>query len=369
MSTKFFVSEYSIKAPLISDPQDLRDLLNNPAIVPEFEQIIFGGNKKAYIGTLQLDKQSPFYPDTKDLKIMRTDVIGVTVAAQEILKRTGLNKEDMEDVPLFLAAGLSMDQVDQDIRALISAYLVNYESDDGSKRNCAVNNATHPLVALKSLPNAALNFVAKYSGARGNNTTYGNTSHSSFYALDDSVRLIGMGQASKVLLSAVNCCGIFSSLTYMNFNHQADEWKDSTAAGCLLIESEESLAERNKKGLAEITHIKSLTFVPDVDSMENKLILHKELLPQKLSSTVVFSGTFNAELYTQFHRQLAEVYQDTYSWYPRLGNTGPMNVLLNIATAIELLNKQDRDSVDCIDIDPYGRSSYIKIRLSDSKHE
>jgi hypothetical protein len=147
---------------------------------------------------------------------------------------------------------------------------------------------------------------------------------------------------------------------FKNFFDHSIGWRDGACSGFLLMESEDSMIKNNRIPLCEIIQVNHSKNIPSLFDQEQTPF--SSLIPFKLSDAVIHSGAFTEIAYHEEKDNLSSYYQDCFSLYPYLGNTGTGAIILDIAAGINFINEKRSKVVDCIDRDPYGRESIITIK-------
>ena len=65
-----------------------------------------------------------------------------------------------------------------------------------------------PLIALETLTNSTMSYVAQYSGLKFHNATFGNTSQSFYMAINEAVMMLNKKNINRAIVGATNCSGI-----------------------------------------------------------------------------------------------------------------------------------------------------------------
>ncbi|MCK4344715.1 MAG: hypothetical protein KAX05_05455 [Bacteroidales bacterium] len=362
MKRKVFVSSCSVKAPGISDIEKLQTALIDPGFDPSLLEVMLNKDLSGYFGSLDLDTTSSYYPDRQDIKIMRNDVVASTICVSELLENTGIREEDLSNIPLFIANGIVIEKLfdknDKVSRLFFEAILL----DSTKKKLEKLYKIIPPLLALQTLTNATESYVAQYSGIAGNNTTFGNTSISAYYALLEGFRNVESGKSNLAVIGASNSSGEYSNLTFRQFTSNYSGWRESACSVFLLLESSESLKRHQKKALCEIVQLKSSNHIPELLEISTRKPF-ESLISEISGDLAVFSGGFTENDYELEKKEVKAKSKKSYSWFPKLGNLGAGAILMNIITAICLLKNNSVTLADCLDRDPYSRESLVKIRV------
>ena len=76
-----------------------------------------------------------------------------------------------------------------------------------------IYRASPPLVALETLTNSTMSFIAQYAGFKNENTTFGNTSISAYYAIKQALNAL-KNKKKAVVNKFINCLLIGKILDY-----------------------------------------------------------------------------------------------------------------------------------------------------------
>lgn len=320
-----------------------------------FEQITMSSIHEASFnyGTLLSLVESPYYPARSDAKIMRDDVISSVIIVSEMLEKCNINGSRGK-IPLLVANGAFMVYSEKYMN-LIAKISENILTEPGNI-DMVINDGyrfTPPLMALETLTNATMSFIAQYTGLKFHNTTYGNSSISSFYALQESELIIS--QNDPIILVSSNNASVFSFSTNSAALGYNKGWKESSGSACLLLSKE------NAGAMAKITELKSGNSIPDLYSTE--IIRNwKELLPERNADALFFSGAYDEETYQKDLAYCQTINNNVESIFYKYGNLGSCNLFIGIILALEKLSDKIR-IIDIVDRDIYGRESLVRVEL------
>ena len=327
-----------------------------PSTFSEVE--VSNAEKLSFIsGELELDGQSKFHPGRSDEKIMRQDVKAAIISANEMLEAVS-GKEERESMSLYVASGSFVESLDIRLGQFISTYeKFSSLGDEVTKMN-KVYRGTPPLLALQTLTNAAMSFIAQYTGVKGNNATFGNTSISAFHALSEGFDDVVFKGTKSVICSA-NTGGPHSYLMNAPSYPNVEDWKESAAVGTLVLSH-----ELNDKVVC------SLRLLPVVEGRHD--FYDKEirrnwnlLLKDEKADGLVFSGAYTEESNNKDQQYCDSLNPNNFGLFPDFGNMGSANLIVGINKGIELI-KGGLNSVQIVDRDIFGRESGVII---ESVHE
>ncbi len=308
-------------------------------------------------GKLKLDTESPYYPSRSDEKIMRDDVIASILSIKKMLSDAvtkGL--EISPSTALFVANGAFMDNPEKHLRRIPEVYQSFTPEMSEEEKIRQIFMASPPLLALETLTNGTMSFIAQYTGLKAHNTTFGNTSIASFYALEEAIQTIQNSSAKMALVCACNSGGSYSFLTNSTILGKETGMKESAATANLILKNS---VEKPAHALCKITQAKSSLTIPSLG--ENKIErTWNKLHTDGRSDAIIFSGAYDQLDYESDLAYCKTMSEKTFSFFPICGNVGPANLLAGIIKAIEFIN-QNAHTVDVFDRDVYGRESLIRL--------
>lgn len=307
--------------------------------------------KQSYqLGTMELDRDAPCYPSRSDEKIMRADVKAAILAIDAL--RKGLNLEDVSEIPLYVANGAFVENTERHLERISRVYRSFDIDTTEEERMKKIYKASPPLVALETLTNSVMSFIAQYIGFKSENATFGNTSLGSFYALraaQSTLRSI-----SRTIVCSSNVAGDYSFLSNSTVKNYKPDWFESAAVGCLCLD-----AEASSSTLGRITLLRSSASLPNLFDQEVNRSW-KELLPDTPSDALIFSGAYCKSEEEEDRKYLENYPNKLISLFREYGNTGPSNNLIGIIKATGLI-KDGLSAVDIIDRDLFGRETLIRV--------
>jgi hypothetical protein len=307
------------------------------------------------LGSIDLEKDSPFFPGRSDEKIMRNDVKMAIVAIRSMLN--GMESEEIEGSSLFVANGAFVEDTSKYLERTLEIYRSTPKNMSLNQRLKDFYRVSPPLLALETLTNIAMSFIAQYVGLKGNNTTYGNTSISTFYCLQDALRDLENKKSQHAFVCATNCSGNYSFLMNSTISTSGDGWKESAGVACIALEYKNEPTENT------ICEISDLNLVKKVPYLSNQAIVHnwKSILPEDKSDLLIFSGAFHQQQYESDLKYLKSIHNNPHSLFEQYGNLGPANLLLGIIEGIRSFSSEIK-IVDVVDRDVYGRESLVRIK-------
>jgi hypothetical protein len=358
MGQRVFVSGANVKGPGVRGLTDLADLVTGRASAPLTPCRVAG--QDILLGEeIALDRQSPFYPQRSDEKVMRPEVIAATMGVCELFQDLGLATSPKSDIPLFVAGGLTLERHIGDGDWFAKAFQATRDCPGGDELNRRLSQFTPPLLALRTLTNATSSFIAQQTGVAGDNTTFGNTSLSGFYALKEGFDAVGSGTSTMAVVGGASRGGLASYFMYRNFFDDNSGWKESTASAFLLLESESSLRARGALPLGELTELRSSGTPPVLTGRDTMAPFGAFALNGADASLAVYSGAFCQSEHERLGAAVSGSWARAVSIFESLGNAGASNIFLDILTGLALAGP--RATVDCLDRDPYSRDSLVRI--------
>ena len=262
-----YITGYKLKLPGISSQEDLLNTIKKQNFNIKFKKIEFNNKKIGQIGILDIDKENKFYPPKPELKIMRLDVLAATICIRELIQEANINKKDIEEIDLYVSNGAFVENLfDQNTKNFKNFKKV-FSINDNKKRQKKFFRVSPPLLALNTLTNATESYAAQFTGIAGNNTTFGNTSISGFYVIQEAVTNIAAGKTAMAVVGGSNRSGITSLFTHHEFIKP--DWRESPGAIFILLESAESVKNSNRKILGKISHIEHGKSVPSLLNKNN----------------------------------------------------------------------------------------------------
>lgn len=304
-------------------------------------------------GSLTIDKNSLYYPSRGDEKIMREDVKAALILLNELLQELKIVGE-IENTPLFVANGAFIENIEKHVDKLYNTYKRFLPEMSEAEKSRKVYQATPPLMALETLTNSTMSFLAQYANLKGQNTTFGNTSLAGYYALKQA--LISLEKNGQALVCSSNAGGDYSFLTNSSIVGFAENWKESAAVSCLYFSN-----KLNGKfpPLCKLTKIVNSTTIPVIEN-NNINRTWRNLLPDLKADEIIFSGAFSYDTYLQDKAYLEKINSTCFSFFEEFGNLGASNLFLGISKGVERL-KSDCSIIDIVDRDIYGRESLVRI--------
>jgi hypothetical protein len=363
MNREVFLTGYSIRLPGIEQLSDMEMLLDGEKDISQKTIKQVDGNRMAEFGDMEFSPETAFYPQRQDAKIMRKDVLASTICAGELMEKMRFPEMSVPDIPLFISGGIFVENIFGQTDKTAEAFKKAINNDDKVKMREMLYKAIPPLLALNTLTNAASSYVAQYSKLAGRNTTLGNTSLSGAQALSLAHNEIAKGLNDVAVAGAGSRGEMFSFLAFNRFIGGQDTWSESVGA-CLLAISDESFCE--KQNQTPLCRIDEIVFSRNVPSLVAKTDFNQISFSNDIKDVplVIFSGAFTPDSMKKQETLFKNLCSGrVFSWFPYLGNTGPVNMMLALLSCTVFMRKYNISSAACVDVDPYNRQSMIKISL------
>lgn len=304
-------------------------------------------------GELELNSQDPFFPNRSDVKIMRTDVIASILSINHLLSKfhAAISREDYS---LFTASGVFIEKIENHTKHLVKVYQEITETTSTEEVLQKIYRGSPPLLALQTLTNSAMSFIAQYTGIKGNNFTFGTTSASGFHALQAGFDQVFFEKGISIVAGA-NVGGAHSFLMNLPFRKENDNWFESQSAASLI------LSDNPDNALCKISKIKTARIkgmLSETDKENNW-----QIFSEKHADTLIVSGAFTNEENENTINHCKNYYSQVLSTFDRIGNTGSCNVFNSTIEAIHLIEKGSKQ-VDIADRDIYGVEHLISIEAN-----
>jgi hypothetical protein len=307
---------------------------------------------------LQLDPAQRHHPSPRDTKSMRLDVIAMCVCLGRMLEKFQ-STEGWADVPIFMSTGPNASGMASEIESIYDLMLAHINSEAGV-RNQQVYSEIHPLFALRGLTNSAQAYAAQLFGFRGQNATYGSTSYGTFSAFADAVAGLQAGEYHRTVIGASNGGGLIAQLMNSGLCPWGKNFRESTMAVSLILETEEGLRQRQGNALVEVMDVSAGSRLPELEGIQLGDIYQE--FNKCSGSSAVFSGGPCDESFAAEQKEVQSHWKTNWSAYPLLGGGGCASFLLNIALACEMIEQKATSIVDCLDRDFYSRESRVELR-------
>ncbi|OFY69207.1 MAG: hypothetical protein A3G23_06570 [Bacteroidetes bacterium RIFCSPLOWO2_12_FULL_37_12] len=361
MPQRVFISACNSKCPGASTLDDFYSILEKGDAsfllpVPVDSETLLLGTK------IKPTASTEFSPSKSNEKVMRTEVIGATECVCEMLKSAELPESIIPDIPLYISSGVCFERQVNDMDWFSKALYASLSSKTNEEKNKKIYHAIPPLLALRTLTNSAESFVAQHSKLAGNNTTFGITSQSAYFALKEGYDAVHLGEYDMAVAGGANGGGISSYFMFKNFMPADSVWKESTCASFLLLESEESVKKRRINPLCEITGFKFSGDVPDLANNKNIVPFIHFTEYGKDAEVCILGSSFRESEYLDEKKCAESIWKEVYSLYPLFGGCGSAGVFMSIAVAIYFFKKNGHRFIDCAERDVFKRESLVRLK-------
>jgi len=280
-----------------------------------------------------------------------------------LIEKENIAAELLAEIPLYISSGVFVEKQEGDLDWLTKAFTIIVESKTTEEKNRKLNQLLPPLLALRTLTNSAESFVAQSTGLAGNNTTFGNTSQSAYAALKEGCRAIQTGESEMAVVGGTNRGGVSSFFLHKSFSpDKTSDWKECTAVSFLILESEKSLAVKNKTPLCEISNLESSTHIPGIFETNKKSVEEVFSKNNVNAELCVLGGAFREKEYLRDKTEAENKWKEVFSLFPLFGNLGSAGLFMNIAAALFHFNEKNKSQADCIDKDVYNRFSKVTLQ-------
>ena len=330
------------------------------SMLPEvFEQRFISYEKdiSGTFGVLDIPRTHANYPDRSDAKIMRMDVIASIVVIKELLQKLDLSPDILKEVSLLVANGAFLEEENKHMKRIMKTLKKVSELGSKTEKLNYVYKSVPPLTALETLTNSTMSFIAKYTGLKGNNTTFGNTSYGGFSALRKGIEDVNEG-INLALIGGANGSGAYSALAHLNFHDSSDGWKESTACAFVLLQKEQ------KNARVKINKIQHEKRVPSLLGSPLKRNWDSFFIGETPPEIIIYSGGFTPDEFVTNKKEVNAICPKHFSWNEKYGNLGAASIPMSIIKGAQLIESGAYEVVDILDRDPYGREIYLQLGMT-----
>ena len=336
---KIYITKY-----VASYPTDFKKVIGSKIYGTEFTY-----------GLIEPRRDSEFFPNRSDEKIMRSDVKEAVVLINELLRKS--NFKSTELTPLLIANGAFIEDSNKYLQRVMKVYETFTEELEDKEKIHRIYRACPPLIALETLTNSTMSYVAQYSGLKYLNSTFGNTSQSFSLVLKESLNTLNRDDVDRVIVGATNCSGNYSFLMNSSVVGYSAGWRESAGVGLLEIVKSDTIP---KGALCEIKDVRLGLKVP---SLTEQIIDRKWNKTVKIgkSDLIICSGAFTSKENQKDLEYCEDSGAKSKSLFESYGNLGAASSLLGIIEGIQMFDASIA-TVNVVDRDIYGRESIIKIK-------
>ncbi len=332
-----YLTAYGIHLKGITSLDDLYGLYPGRKNV-EFEPLIVDNRNIGLSSVPLFSPEDEFYPSRADIKILRTDTIAAVYAVRRMVKDFGLQPELLERAGLWVTSGAFEDRLLYDNSKLVRYLKKAFEARDQKERLRRTYRAIPPMLGLNTLTNATESFVAQYAGIRGRSTTVGNTSASGYYALSKARQRLEVFGSGLEIAGGSNLADTSFFLTWKNYQ-PVENPRGFTGAAFLALQS----TQGNARALARL------------ENLHHAFDIREFVLPATESNTLIVSNPYGFELSAGRYARILDMYSIA-------GNGGAVMFFVAVLFALSLLKNEKLKQVDCLDIDLYGRTSFVTVK-------
>lgn len=313
---------------------------------------------KGRFGCFDIAKSHPLYPERSDAKIMRVDVIASIIVIIEMLQKMDYSEVVLEEMSLLVANGAFLEEENKHMRRIMKTLQNISEIENQTEKLAHVYRSVPPLTALETLTNSTMSFIAKYTGIKGNNTTYGNTSYGGYAALTKGFDDVLNGNANCALAGGANGSGVYAALAHLNFCDVTEGWTESAACAFIVLQNDATDA------VAEITTYQHDKVVPSLFSSNKRRNWKAFFEDRKDTEMVIYSGGFTPDEFNNNKKEVAQIAGQHFSWNDEYGNLGAAAIPMNVVKGIQYIEEGKCNIVDVVDRDVYGRETYLQLSKS-----
>lgn len=322
-------------------------------------KVLASDTEPVTFGMLHPDMDSPYYPERSDAKIMRTDVIASIIEISGMFDTLEIDRELAATMNLYIANGTFIEDTGKHTDRILNGYRRIGSDCPREEQLAMIYKNIPPLLALETLTNATMSFIAKYAGIKGGNATYGSTSASGWHALDDALMELAMTDSSKTIVGASNCGGPYSNLMFRQLYDDMVGWHESASSGFILLENK-SVGEMHGKPRGRIVHMGISPGIPSLILRDTEPQMEKVLSEGPPVETIIVSGAYTPKVNEEHVQSIVGYKGRIVSPFREGGNMGPANLFHGIIRTLQLFETSS-ESVGILDVDPFGRTSYVCI--------
>lgn len=349
-SEAVYISDIVMVSPAFASLQELGDkwkeVIHAPSPLPETDDPYSVDTAK--LMSLSLSE--------KNSKAMRKEVLASLILCENLLGRDSFSHMDRAAMSLYLATGLSFEGYADQINTITSTFLENSDEDAA---HAMLYKRIHPLFALKTLTNASVCHIAQALGIRGRNATIGSTSYAGLQVIKEGCKELQKRGAEIALVGTANETALFSNESFGGIVPPGSYITGSDCFVFYLLETENSLEKRGVDPLCRIKKMECDASVADLFceqgvSQEKELQFYKN---HRESEKVLFSAPYD----TGWDGVPTTHGDGLIHTHKGFGNFGVSSLLFSGALGASLISAGETKSVDCFDIDCYGRLSALSL--------
>ncbi len=332
-----YVTAYGLHFRGINGLNDLYSLFAEGKKL-DYDSMIIDDRQMGLFSVPSFSSDDEFYPSRADLKILRSDTIAAIYAVRRMIKDFSLPQHFLERAGLWVSTGAFEDRLLYEQSKLVRYLKKAFESQDKEQRLKRTYRAIPPMLGLNTLTNATESFVAQYAGIKGRSTTVGNTSASGYYALAKAKQRLEVFGSPLEIVGGANLAD--TSFFMMWHNYRPVEQPKGLTGGVFLT------LQSKVNGTEPIAQLLNLRHFFSAETVS---------LPITEREVMILSNPYGFELQLEGYKQIIDLYSIA-------GNAGAVMLYLAVLLAIALIERSQAEAVDCLDIDLYGRISFLTVK-------
>jgi len=346
-----YLKGYAVRGPALCNSADFARAVSNKNLEAEFSQARLPDDSLIELARPCIPENMEI--ERRDRKILTDDLITAIDCATEATGEAIRDPADLEEVPLYIATGVVLDRILEGISPVLTQIIQNKNNPDSRAMAELVNETLPPLLGLRSLTSSINHFVSKYTGVRGESTTYGSTSNSSLSALSDGFYHVACGRGDFAVVGAVNEVGVIHSVTLHTVSNSQALSRESGASVFIVLGSKNTL-DTDSAGLTpRISELGSYSCIAATGDGEFQQ-LSEHVPAHNDDMTMITNAVDPAGIADNVNH---------FSWQNQLGYLGVAGLLLNLATAGSMLQSGSIKSALCVDKDNFGREGWLRLSL------
>ncbi len=334
-----YVENLSLLLPQVPDYDSLKKFVLEQKKIQFSPKYVLGD----YLGDIaipQISREHPYYPKPQDLKILRTDTIAAIIAGRTLVEKLNFDQGKIQKADLWISTGNFAEKLLDENSKLVKYLTKAYEIQDRTQRLKRIYRVIPPMLGLNTLTNATESYVAQYLGIKGRSTTVGNTSASSFYVIQKAISRLTAG---KTALSIAGGSVLSDDAELLLLRNYLQKPRAITGAAFLALTGAQTHSTRAKVENLFSTYIAALKDVG------------QPVVPAK-SKMLIYSNPFNSAPVN------LEQWEQVYRFDQFFGYAGSISMFVMVAVALVYFEQNAIKSIDCMDVDPLGRISFLTIK-------
>ncbi len=334
-----YIENLSLLLPQVPDYESLKNFVLEQKKIQFSPKYVLGD----YLGDIaipQISREHPYYPKPQDLKILRTDTIAAIIAGRTLVEKLNLDQGKIQKADLWISTGNFAEKLLDENSKLVKYLTKAYEIQDRIQRLKRIYRVIPPMLGLNTLTNATESYVAQYLGIKGRSTTVGNTSASSFYVIQKAISRLKAGETDLAIAGGSVLSDDAELLLLRNYLQKP---RAITGAAFLALTVSQTPGTK-----AQIENL----FQVYVDALKDSGQVN---VPAK-SKMLIYSNPFNSVQVNPGQ------WEQVYRFDQFFGYTGSISMFVMIAVALAYFELEQAGAIDCLDVDPLGRISFLTIK-------